>query len=139
MGVDSIGGVGLARSAMRGATAIGRQATQQAEATVAGTRGFRYVTESEIKAIKETGMLRGGRPGETFFTKDIYKIGAHAQERLALPNTPTYRIEFRITNNPNLLRNGTKVKPDFSQPGKGAEFMTTDPVHVDLINIQPLF
>lgn len=97
------------------------------------------MTEAEVKAIKETGMLRGGRPGETFFTKDVYKTGAHAQERLALPNTPTHRIEFEITNNPNLLRNGTKVKPDFGQPGRGAEFMTTDPVRVDLINVQPLF
>ncbi len=102
------------------------------------TTGFRYVTEGEIKAIKDTGMLRGGRPGETFFTKDVYKSGAHAQERLSLPTTPTHRIEFEITNNPTMLRNGTKVEPVGSLTGKGSEFMTTDQVHVDLINVQSL-
>ena len=103
-----------------------------------GTTGYRYVTEAEIQAIKDTGMLRGGRPGETYFTKDVYKSGAHAQERLSLPTTPTHRIEFEITNNPTMLRNGTKVEPVGSLPGKGSEFMTTDPVSVDLINVQPL-
>jgi len=83
-------------------------------------------------------MLRGGRPGETYFTKDVYKSGAHAQERLSLPTTPTHRIEFEITNNPTMLQNGTKVEPVGLLPGKGSEFMTTDPVHVDLINVQPL-
>jgi hypothetical protein len=107
-------------------------------AKTTGTTGYRYVTEAEILAIKDTGMLRGGRPGETYFTKDVYKSGSHAQERLSLPTTPTHRIEFNITNNPTMLRNGTKVDPVGSLPGKGAEFMTTDPVRVDLINVQPL-
>ena len=33
---------------------------------------------------------------------------------------------------------GTKVNPEFEQPGKRAEFMSLDPVEVHLINIQPL-
>jgi hypothetical protein len=106
--------------------------------TTEGTTGYRYVTEAEIQAIKNSGMLRSGRPGETFFTKDVYKSGAHAQERLSLPTTPTHRIEFNVTNNPTMLRNGTKVDPVGSLPGKGSEFMSTDPVRVDLINVQPL-
>jgi len=28
----------------------------------------RYVGEGEIAAIQQTGLLRGGRPGETYFT-----------------------------------------------------------------------
>jgi RHS-like element (fragment) len=47
-------------------------------------------------------------------------------------------MEFEILNNPQLLRNGSKVSPAFNQIGKGAEFMTKDPVKVRLINVQPL-
>lgn len=54
------------------------------------------------------------------------------------PTTPTLRVEFEILNNPKMSLNGSKVLPDFGMPGKGAEFMTTDPVKVRLINVQPL-
>jgi hypothetical protein len=100
---------------------------------------FRYMTEGELKAIQKKGMLRGGRPGETFFTKDLYKSATKAQNRLALPNTPTLRAEFEILNKPSLLRNGTKVLPANGMMGGGAEFMTVDPVWVRLINWQPIW
>jgi hypothetical protein len=110
----------------------------EAVAAKGGTTGFRYITEGELKAIQQSGMLRGGNPGKTYFTKDLYKSGAHAQQRLSLPTTPTLRVEFEILNNPTMRLNGSKVLPDFGMPGKGAEFMTTDPVKVRLINWQPL-
>ncbi|AAN49043.1 hypothetical protein LIF_A1480 [Leptospira interrogans serovar Lai str. IPAV] len=100
--------------------------------------GYRYVTKGEVQAIKDTGMLRGGNPGKTYFTKDLYKSGSNAQERLSLDKKPTHRVEFEILNNPKLKLNGTKVDPLNGQPGKGSEFMTTDPVKVKLINVQPL-
>ena len=99
---------------------------------------FRYVSQGEIGAIKNTGLLRGGRAGETYFTKDLYKSGLKAQQRLSLGSTPTHRIEFQILNRPTLLRNGTKVTPIPGQPGLGSEFMTLDPVRIRLINVQPL-
>ena len=105
---------------------------------VDNVRGYRYVTEGEVKAIQETGMLRGGNPGETFFTKDLYKTSIKAQSRLSLPNAPTHRVEFEIINNPILKLNGTKVETAFDQLGKGAEFMTTGNVRINLINVQPL-
>jgi len=46
-------------------------------------------------------------------------------------------MEFRIKNNPELKRNGANVEPDFNQPGKGKEFMTNQPVEVEVINVQP--
>lgn len=103
-----------------------------------GGSAFRYMTEAELKAVQNTGLLRGGRAGETFFTKDLYKSAASAQNRLALPSAPTLRVEFQILNNPTLLRNGTKVLPANGMMGRGAEFMTLDPVKVNLINWQPL-
>jgi hypothetical protein len=103
-----------------------------------GGNTFRYMTEGELKAIQETGLLRGGREGETFWTKDLYKSAAKAQNRLALPNAPKLRVEFEILNDPTLLQNGTKVLPANGMIGGGAEFMTLDPVKVKLINWQPL-
>ncbi len=121
---------------------VGRSAFNLFRASNRAAKGsgnaFRYVTQGEINAIKNTGLLRGGRPGETFFTKDVFRSGARAQQRLALPTRPTHRIEFSIRNNPHLLRNGTKVRPAFGQSGRGAEFLTTDPVRVNIFNIQPL-
>ncbi|EMY03511.1 RHS repeat-associated core domain protein [Leptospira interrogans str. 2002000626] len=102
------------------------------------TSGYRYVTKGEVQAIKDTGMLRGGREGETYFTKDLYKSGAKAQERLSLDKKPTHRVEFEISGKPNYEKYGSKVDPLYGQPGKGSEFMTTDPVKVKLINVQPL-
>ncbi|EKR45654.1 polymorphic toxin type 10 domain-containing protein, partial [Leptospira interrogans] len=100
--------------------------------------GYRYVTKGEVQAIKDTGMLRGGNPGETYFTKDLYKSGAKAQERLSLKDQPTHRVEFEVKGSPGYEKYGSKVKPDYGQPGKGSEFMTTNPVKVKLINVQPL-
>ncbi|MBO9562796.1 MAG: RHS repeat protein [Niastella sp.] len=119
---------------------LAREGVQQGvqEISQQGVRGYRYMTEGELQAIQKTGMLRGGNPGETYFTKDVYKSAAHAQERLALPNTPTIRVEFEIVNNPTMVRNGTKVTPNYGMPGKGSEFMTTDQVKVKVINSQPL-
>ena len=86
----------------------------------------------------ETGYLRGGRAGETYFTKDLYKSGKHAQQRLALPQKPTIRTEFEIQNNPVMKSKESKVLPYFGMPGKGAKFMTTDQVNVKIINWQQL-
>ena len=119
---------------------IGEISTFGKMSTVAkkGGNAFRYISEGELKAIQETGLLRGGRPGETFFTKDLYKTAAKAQNRLALPTSPSLRVEFQILNNPTLLRNGTKVLPTYGMMGKGSEFMTLDFVKVKIINWQPL-
>lgn len=103
-----------------------------------GGSAFRYMTEAELKAIQNTGLLRGGRAGETFFTKDVYKSAAKDSQPLGLENTPTLRVEFEILNNPTLLRDGTKVQPLKNLSGGGAELMTTDQVRVRLINWQPL-
>jgi RHS repeat-associated protein len=116
----------------------GYKALKAIRAAKKGGNAFRYMSQAELEAVQSTGLLRGGRAGETFFTKDLYKSAASAQNRLALPGSPALRVEFQILNNPSLLRNGTKVLPANGMMGKGAEFMTLDPVKVRLINWQPL-
>lgn len=101
---------------------------------------FRNMSRAEAKAVKDTGKLRGGNPGDTFFTDQRFRTGdrgARAQDRLSLPQRPEVQVEFRITNNPSLQRNATRVTPANGGRGGGREFMTTDPVQVEIINVQP--
>ncbi|MEW6039323.1 MAG: PKD domain-containing protein [Pseudomonadota bacterium] len=104
---------------------------------VQGRTFFRSMSSAEAEAVKNGGVLRGGRPGETFFTDQRIRSGATAQDRLSLPNRPEVQMEFRIRNNPVLNRAGTRVKPDFGGRGGGREFSTFDPVEVEIINVQP--
>jgi len=98
---------------------------------------YRTMSEGELNAVKETGVLRGGRPGETFFTDSYYKNASSAQNRLSLPSKPDYIMEFKITNNPN-ISGGTTVKPNFGGLGGGREYFTTDPISVEIINYQKM-
>ncbi|MEM0938687.1 MAG: hypothetical protein AAGI25_02725, partial [Bacteroidota bacterium] len=123
---------------MKGGLKLAARVLKLSRAAKGSGTAFRYVTQGEIQATRSTGLLRGGRAGETYFTKDLYKSGVKAQQRLSLGGTPTHRLEFQILNKPNLLRNGTKVTPIPGQPGLGSEFMTIDPVRIRLINVQPL-
>ncbi len=98
---------------------------------------FRSMSKAELNAVKESGKLRGGRTGETFFTDSRFRTSVKAQKRLALPQEPEVQVEFRIKNTPKLERNGTRVQPAYNQRGGGKEFMTFDPVEVEVINVQP--
>ena len=116
-----VGGSAIKAVAKLGKTSKAIHTAEQITSVAKKTSAFRYMTDAELNAIKKTGLLRGGKTGETFFTKDLYKSASKAQERLALPSAPTLRTEFEILNNPQLLRNGSKVSPAFNQIGQGAE------------------
>jgi RHS repeat-associated protein len=73
----------------------------------------RYIGDGELTAIQQSGgILRGGRPGETYFTIDHYTSRAQAAQRLALPRTPDYRIEFEVLNQPRVT-GPERVAPSF--------------------------
>jgi len=136
--VGKIGEIGKLSEVTSDIAKITEEVDKTAVAAKTSTTGFRYMSQAELKAIQETGYLRGGWSGETYFTKDLYKSAAKAQSRLSLGSSPALRVEFEILNNPTLLRNGTKVTPLNGMFGGGSEFMTLDPVKVRLINWQPL-
>jgi RHS repeat-associated protein len=73
----------------------------------------RYISEGELRAIQETGLLRGGRTDNpTYFTIDIFQTSREAVSRLALLRTPAYRIEFEILNQPR-IQGPARVRPWF--------------------------
>ncbi|ATW25277.1 hypothetical protein DCMF_11315 [Candidatus Formimonas warabiya] len=98
---------------------------------------YRVMTESELKAVQETGYLRGGREGPTYFTDSYYKNASNAQNRLSLPNEPEYIVEFKISNNPNTT-GGNTVKPAYGGSGGGREYFSNDPVQVNIVNYQKM-
>jgi hypothetical protein len=115
--------------------------------TEAGTLGgpasggrsfYRYMVPAELEAVRQTGFLRGGRPGETFWTDGIYTSAAEAQSQLALPSPPELRVRFIIVNQPTLTRDGSVVEPAFGSPGGGREWASPDPVQVEIVDVQPL-
>jgi len=103
----------------------------------------RFVSEGELRAIDETGLLRGGREGDTFFTTSKYRIAENAQSKLALPSKPEYRVDFRMTNSPRI--NGPRVvEPKFTNykgypnKGGGIEYWTPDKVRVKVYRVTKL-
>jgi hypothetical protein len=95
------------------------------------------MSKAEAEAVRQAGKLRGGREGETFFTDSRFRSADTAQDRLSLPNRPEVQMEFLIKNNSSMIRNGTRVDPAYGGRGGGREYMTTDPVEVEIINVQP--
>lgn len=99
---------------------------------------FRYMSEAEAKAVRETGFLRGGNPGEVFFTKDYYKNALLAKSRLALGDTPQVRMRFRIVNDPHFTKQGAPVRSGNGEPGGGTEYETPDRVEAEVIAVDNL-
>ncbi len=97
---------------------------------------YRSMSRAEADAVLETGKLRGGWEGETYFTDSRFGSADKAQDRLSLPSRPEVQMEFRIKNNPSMVRDGARVDPANGGGGGGREYMTTDPVEVEVINVQ---
>lgn len=95
------------------------------------------MSQAEADAVKQTGVLRGGRPGETYWTDSRFRSADRAQYRLSLPDRPEVQIEFKLKSSSTMSRDGTRVAPDFGGRGGGREYMSTDPVQVEIINVQP--
>ena len=49
---------------------------------------YRYMSEKEAGVVEEEGLLRGGRPGQTYWTDERYGTAAEAKSRLALKAPP---------------------------------------------------
>lgn len=98
---------------------------------------YRVMNEGELNAVKQTGILRGGRSGQTFFTDSYFKSSSKAKSRLALPERPSYIMEFKIKNNPRIY-GGNKVSRNYLETGGGREYFTEDQILVEIINYQKL-
>lgn len=95
------------------------------------------MTEPELSAVQETGILRGGISGDTFFTEQVYNTGAEAQSALSLKTAPTIRVDFTMVNDP-VISGPQIVRPDYGYPGGGIESWSSDPIIVFLTSVTQL-
>lgn len=95
---------------------------------------YRAMSAAEVQAVKNSGYLRGGIEGQTFFTNTPYYSSGTAQSHLSLPTSPNYLMQFRISNNPNIYGPQT-VGPMYGYNGGGVEFYTYDRVKVVIESI----
>lgn len=103
-----------------------------------GKTYYRYMSRAEAEAVGETGFLRGGIPGEVFFTEDLYDRADEAKSRLALKVRPQVRLRFRIVGEVAFIRAGSEVESAFGEPGGGSEHLTFDRVEVEVRSVDNL-
>jgi hypothetical protein len=98
---------------------------------------YRVMSEVEVNAVRETGLLRGGRSGRTYFTDAYFRSSSNAQNRLSLEVAPTHIMQFEIMNNPNIT-GGNRVQPLNGGIGGSREYYSLDTIMVNIVNIQPM-
>jgi hypothetical protein len=94
---------------------------------------YRYMSSAEAQAVRTTGVLRGGRAGDTYLTTQATTSSSQAASQLALPVAPEVRMTVRVLNNPNMVRYGTRVQSAPGRDGGGVEYMTRDRVNVEIL------
>jgi len=128
----------LSRSSLRGLQSLGeagavRVGRTQGKTTLkAGRKLSRYMSEAEAKAVEKKGLLRGGRPGKTYFTPNKYQKASSAKSRLSLEDPPEVRLDFELKKDLDVT-GPRMVRPKHNELGGGTEFEATGPVEVDII------
>lgn len=99
----------------------------------------RVMSNAELKATQESGLLRGGRPGENFFTNNASLDAKRAQQRLGLDGPlRDSRVEFRIKNNIEVTGPRPAKPGQTGTPGGGREFSTNGRTEIEILRIDPL-
>jgi hypothetical protein len=88
-------------------------------------------------AVNDTGLLRGGRSGDTYMTTDYYTTVEDAELKLSLKNPPEYGVEFSIVNSP-AITGPQPVRALGSLPSGGIEYIASDPVEVNILRFWEL-
>ena len=126
-------GVAMAAAAMatRGETSITPNS---------GMKTFeRVVSNAELKATQKTGLLRGGRDGENFFTNKASLDAKRAQQRLGLDGPlRDARIQFKIKNNVQVTGPRRAVPGQTGTVGGGREFSTSGRTEIDILRVDKL-
>ncbi|HWR35382.1 MAG TPA: RHS repeat-associated core domain-containing protein [Clostridia bacterium] len=79
----------------------------------------RAMSEGELQATRDTGLIRGGRGGTNYVSDSISKDANRAQQRLALPQKPQVRATMEVQK--GKFGAPSRVKPANNMPGGGME------------------
>ncbi|MHB1093028.1 FG-GAP-like repeat-containing protein [Thiobacillus sp.] len=99
----------------------------------------RVLSNAELRATQETGLLRGGRSGENFFTDAASLDAKRAQQRLGLDGPlRDQRIQFQIKNDVTVSGPRTAPGGRSGTSGGGREFSTNEPTQIEILRIDAL-
>ena len=91
----------------------------------------RVVSNAELKATQQSGLLRGGRESENFFTNNVSLNAKRAQQRLGLGGPlRDARIRFRIKNNVEVTGPRPAAAGRTGTAGGGREFSTSGRIEI---------
>ena len=129
--IPGIGNVaGLAKLAHKASKVFGKGRSQIFE---------RVVSNAELKATQRTGLLRGGREGENFFTNSASLDAKRAQQRLGLSGPlRDARIRFKIKNNVEITGPRPAAPGQTGTAGGGMEFSTNARTKIKILRVDPL-
>src|SRR6266542_5857817 len=122
-------GFGILKNAGRAADALG-DAARVTEETVTVQR---WMSKAELKATRDTGLLRGGREGTHHVTDAANADPLRARQRLALDRTPEVKATLEVPA--NALSAPSRVNPKFNMPGGGMERTATGNVPARVVGV----
>ena len=93
----------------------------------------RWMSWAELENTVETGLIRGGRPGDNFVTDSANGDAFRAVERLALDHIPEVRVELEVPL--GVFPDPTRVAPKYGQPGGGMERFTSGIIPANVLRV----
>jgi RHS repeat-associated protein len=96
----------------------------------------RYMVTAELAATRETGHLRGGRPGSAFFTSEPLLISsAKAANRYSLGTNPQVAVVFRFAGETPPYTTAITRPDELGHHGGGVEHTVPYPAPIDIIDV----
>lgn len=92
------------------------------------------MSKAELRATKETGLLRGGRDGTHYVTDSANSTAQRARQRSALPQTPEVKVTLEVPA--GKFSQPSRVEPAFNMPGGGMERTATGNIPVTIKKVQ---
>jgi len=94
----------------------------------------RWMSQAELEATQETGLLRGGRSGTHHVTDAANRDPLRARQRLSLGQTPEVRVTMEVPS--GKFSAPTKIRPLNGMPGGGMERTATGNIPVTIVKVE---
>jgi len=136
---DDSGSILTAMATFSGAKALVKLGSDLFEAIIGkeGTETVqRVMSNAELKATQDTGLVRGGREGTHYATDAANSDPLRAKQRLALPQTPEVKATLEVPKGE--FSPPSKVQPANNMPGGGMERTATGKIPAKVIKVEKL-